>query len=120
MGGTQASAAPDHAVSEADRRTLTELLARHVPHPVEAAVTDLLAAGWRPPAPTLTTEAELAGVPAEGGGHRPGRRAVDPRRRGPVVPGRAGRRRSRRAGGVGAAGPAHRRRRPAGTGQPHP
>jgi len=61
MGGTQASAAPDGAIGEADRRALAELLARHVPSPVavEGAVTELLAAGWRPPAPALTTVEEL-------------------------------------------------------------
>jgi hypothetical protein len=63
------------AIDEGDRRDLVELLTRQTPaepagddrigaaflrRTVDRAVAAILAAGWRPPAPTLTTEADLA------------------------------------------------------------
>src|SRR6478609_7073546 len=56
--------ATEDALDGADRRALAELIRRiHRSAPVDvtlAAADAVLAAGWRPPAPTLTAEAELA------------------------------------------------------------
>jgi hypothetical protein len=56
-----APTAPDSATVHADRRVRAELLGRHVPDPVaaRAVASELLASGWRPPPPTLTTVEQL-------------------------------------------------------------
>jgi hypothetical protein len=62
-----AAVGPGGATVDADRLTdrqgLAEMLGRHVPDSVavQAAVSELLGARWRPPAPVLTTVEELDG-----------------------------------------------------------
>lgn len=79
MGDERAPAGPDGPVDGGDRRGLTELLTDHLTgrtagqlaaadrigaallrQSVDRVVSAILAAGWRPPVSTLTTEAELA------------------------------------------------------------
>jgi len=63
MGTDPAAAGPADATGGADRRALAELIRRTCPEtPVDvsgAAADAVLAAGWRPPAPMLSTVDEL-------------------------------------------------------------